>query len=135
MGNGTVWHTTPSQIQIKFLWKKQNSCQRNSISEKKKNFFQRMFSPRFHFSGLNQLGVLDPAYFSLLLPSRIGHLNFFYTSQKLSFSTEQIKRKFFILVWKTSFLYSHEKVKALHFRCDFNTAILLLCWQTTHPSN
>ena len=89
---------------------KLSSCEKNKIPakeiqflKKKKNFFQRMFSPRFHFSGLNQLRVLDPAYFSLLLPSRIGHLNFFYTSQKLSFSTEQIRRTNFF-VWRTNLL-------------------------------
>ena len=39
-------------------------------------------------------------------------------------------QKFVILIWKTDFLYSREKIKLLHFRCVLNTALLFLCQQS-----
>ena len=59
----------PAKYKLSSCEKKQNSCQRNSVSEKKLSFFQRIFGPRFHFSGLNQLRVLDPDFLTTVAQS------------------------------------------------------------------
>ena len=111
----------------------------------KRNFYQKIsYTQKIQFFKRNKTSPWMNRFFTLrkmflYLPEKI--INFLYLLEKASFTclkkkiSEQKKfliisgknnfsnKKFLILVWKTIFLYSREKVKTLHFRCVLNTTL------------
>ena len=59
---------------------------------------------------------------------KLNQKNQIFKSKKNSYNYRNNfpDQKFVILIWKTDFLYSREKIKLLHFRCVLNTAIFML---------